>query len=234
MSGPPPARRRVLQVELAAMAFLAAVPSFVLSLRGITDPTEIDLDIAVVDLVAALLAALGPAAMAAYLLWRDGRLRAAGFERRPAGFVAGYGALGLVCCWISLVTVGIVINTVIVATGGDVADPADETTFDLTVGTALAGLALALVAGFGEEIVFRAYAISRMEEAGYGRAAVWAPWAVFTVVHLYQGFVALLVIGVVGGVFTWLYLWKRSVWPVMVAHALYDIAILAVAAALGS
>jgi membrane protease YdiL (CAAX protease family) len=240
-SGPPPGvttvapgRRRVLRVELATMAFLAVVPSFVLSLRGITDPTDIDLDIPVVELLAALLAALGPGAMALYLLWRDGMLRSAGFDRRPLGFVAGYGALGWVCCWTGLVTVGIVINAVILATGGDLTEPSDESSFELTVGTAAAGLALALVAGIGEEIVFRAYAITRMEEAGYGRAAVWVPWAVFTVVHLYQGLVALLVIGVVGGVFTWLYLWKRSVWPVMVAHALYDIGILALAAAVGS
>ena len=74
--------------------------------------------------------------------------------------------------------------------------------------------------------MFRAYAITRMEEAGYGRAAVWAPWAVFTVLHLYQGPVALLVIGAVAGIFVWLYRWKRSIWPVMVAHALYDLTIL--------
>lgn len=216
------------------MAFLAVVPSFVISLQGITDPTDIDLEIPVVELIASLLAALGPAAMALYLLWRDGQLRAAGFDKRPLGFVAGYGALGWVCCWIGLVTIGIVVNAVILATGGDVTEPSGESTFELTVGTAVAGLALALVAGVGEEIVFRAYAITRMEEAGYGRAAVWAPWAVFTVVHLYQGALALLVIGVVGGIFTWVYLWRRSVWPVMVAHALYDITILAVAAAVGS
>lgn len=212
------------------MAFLAAVPSFVISLQGIDDPSTIDLDVSVVELVASLLAALGPAAMATYLLWRDGRLRSAGFERRPAAFIAGYGALGWVCTLIAIVTVAMVVNAVILATGGELEDTT-ETSFDLTIGTALAAIALAVVAGIGEEIVFRAYAISRMEEAGYGRAAAIVPWLVFTSVHLYQGPLALLFIGAVGGVFTWLYLWRRSVYPCIVAHFLYDATVLLIAAA---
>lgn len=231
VTGPPPARRKVLQVELAVMLFLAAVPSFVLSLRGLTDPTGIDLDIGALELVASLLGALGPPVIALYLLWRDGRLRAAGFERRPFGFIAGYGALGWVCCLIGIVTAGMLINLVIVATGGEPSDADPTNTIDFTWATALVALAVALTAGVGEEIVFRAYAISRMEEAGYGRAAVLLPWAVFTSLHLYQGPVALLVIGVVGGVFTWLYVWRRSIWPAMVAHALYDISVLLLLAA---
>jgi membrane protease YdiL (CAAX protease family) len=219
-------------VELLVMAFLAAVPSFVLSLQGIDEPAEVDLEVSVLELVASLLAALGPAAMAVYLLWRDRRLTSAGFGPRPAGFVAGYGALGWVCCFIALVSISLVVNAVILATGGEIGE-GDELDFELTVGTVLAALALSIVAGIGEEIVFRAYAIARMEEAGYVRAARWLPLLVFTVVHLYQGPLALLYIGAVGGVFTWLYLWRRSVWPCMVAHFLYDATILLVAATAG-
>jgi len=233
VTGPPPARRRVLRVELAVMAFLAVVPSFVLALEGLTDPTTVDLEIGVVDLVAALLAALGPAAVAMYLLWRDGRLDDAGFGRRPASFVAGYGALGVVACFIALYSVVLVAAMVLLALGNDLTALGDDDAVDLTVGTALAGLALALTAGVGEEIVFRAYAITRLEEAGYGRAAIWAPWATFTALHLYQGPFALLAIGAVGAVFVWLYWWKRSVWPVMVAHAGYNVVVLAVALASG-
>jgi membrane protease YdiL (CAAX protease family) len=221
----------VLQVELVAMLFLAAVPSFVISLEGITDPKSIDLEIGVVELVATMLAALGPAAIALYLLWRDARLKAAGFERRSIGFVTGYGALGAVCCFIAVYTLALIIYAVTVAAGGDVDPVTDTDTTRFTVGVVLAGIAIAVVAGIGEEIVFRAYAISRMEEAGYRRAALFAPWAVFTVLHLYQGPLALLIIGAVGGVFVWLYRWQRSVWPVMVAHAIYDVTILLLSAA---
>lgn len=210
------------------MAFLAVVPSFVIALEGIADPTDIDLEIGVIELVASLLAALGPAAMAVYLLWRDGRLDDAGFGRRPLGFVAGYGALGAVCCYVAFWTVAIIITIVLLAGGQDIEElGADQDTLDFTVGTAVAGLAIAIVAGVGEEIVYRAYAITRMEEAGYGRAAVWAPWAIFTVVHVYQGLIAIPIIGAVGAVFVWLYRWQRSIWPVMVAHALYDVGVLA-------
>ena len=214
------------------MAFLAAVPSFVIALQGLSDPQDIDLEIGVLELVATIMAALGPAVIALYLLWRDGRLDAAGFGRRPIGFIAGYGALGWICALIAIIAVGIVINAVLLATGGDLDDTSDADTLELTVGVVLAGIAISLVAGIGEEIVFRAYAISRMEEAGYSqRAAMLAPWAVFTVIHLYQGPLALLVIGAVGGIFVWLYRWRRSIYPVMVAHALYDVTIILLSAA---
>ena len=213
------------------MLLLAAVPSFVISLGGITDPESIDLEIGVLELVASVLASLGPAAIAAYLLWRDGRLREAGFGRRSPGFILGYGALGFVCCFIAIITVGLLISTIGLAFGGDPTESSDAESIDLTAGVVVAILLLALSAGFAEEIVFRAYAITRMEEAGFGRAAVLAPWAVFTSLHLYQGPVALLVIGAVAGVFVWLYRWQRSVWPVMVAHALYNVAIFALGVA---
>ena len=220
----------MLRVELLAMAFLAAVPGLVIGLEGISDPKTIDLELGALELVATVLASLGPAAIASYLLWRDGQLARA-FGRRGGGFIAGYGALGAVCCFIAVLTVVLVVNTIILSFGGELEQAADAETLELTAGVVVAIIVIALSAGFGEEIVFRAYAISRMEEAGYGRAATWAPWAVFTVMHLYQGPIALLVIGAVAAVFVWLYRWQRSVWPVMVAHALYNLGIFLLSAA---
>ncbi len=208
------------------MFFLSAAPSLVFATRGLYDPSEVDLEVPVVELLAGLLAALGPAAMAAYLLGRDGRLNAAGLGRRPLSFVAGYGALGAVCALLAVMMIGVF---VVILSGGDV-EAADEDAVELAVGTALAGLAIAVTAGVGEEIVYRAYAITRMEEAGYGPTAVLVvPWAIFTVEHLYQGWIAIPVIGTVAAVFVWLYRWKGSIWPVVVAHALYDAVIVAVA-----
>jgi membrane protease YdiL (CAAX protease family) len=218
-------------MELAVMAFLTSAPGLVLALRGAYDPTSVDLEVPVVELVAGLLAALGPAAIALYLLWRDQRLDDAGLGRRPAGFVAGYGALGGVCALLAYLMVAMLISIVWLIAGGDLTSVTDEETVDLTVRTALAGFAIAVTAGVGEEIVYRSYAITRMEEAGYGRAAIVVPWAVFTLEHLYQGWIALPVIGAVSAVFVWLFRWKRSIWPVMVAHAVYDAVILLVALA---
>jgi membrane protease YdiL (CAAX protease family) len=215
-----------LKVELAVMLFATAAPGLVLGLRGLTDPESFDTDIAVLDLIATFFAALGPAAIATYLLWRDGRLSAAGFDRRPWRWTLGYGSLGAVCAVLALWTVGIIVFVMIaVVTGSDLPEE-DTTGISLSVGSILAGILISVAAGVGEEIVYRAYAISRLEELGWYRAAVWAPWAVFTVQHLYEGPEAILFIGAVGGTFVWLYRWQRSVWPVVVAHILYDLFII--------
>ena len=39
--------------------------------------------------------------------------------------------------------------------------------------------------------MFRAYAITRLEQLGWKRAAFIVPGAVFTVLHLYQGVIAI-------------------------------------------
>jgi membrane protease YdiL (CAAX protease family) len=226
----PPAELR-LKVELGVVFFLSAVPGLVLGLRGFTDPESVDTDIAVLDLIAAILAALGPAAVAVYLLWRDGRLSAAGFDRRPARWIAGYSALGFVCAVIALLCVALVAFTVLTAVGAAPDEESEDLT--ITIGSVLAGIAIALVAGVGEEIVYRAYAITRFEELGWARAAIWVPWAVFTIQHLYQGPLAVLFVGTVAGTFVWLYRWQRSVWPVVVAHVLYDLFVLFVLATAG-
>jgi membrane protease YdiL (CAAX protease family) len=229
--GVPPTALR-LKVELLVMLFATAVPGLVLGLRGFTDPERIDTDIAVLDLIAAFFAALGPAAVAVYLLWRDGRLSVAGFDRRPVREVAGYGLLGGVCAVLALWS-GAVVLTVLYAIVG--ADPAEPGSSDvtLTVGTVVAAILIAVAAGVGEEIVYRAYSITRLEELGWVRTAIWAPWAVFTVQHLYQGPEAIVLIGAVAGTFVWLYRWQRSVWPVIVAHVLYDLFVLLLVATIG-
>lgn len=218
------AERPRLRFELLAMVLLAALPSFIIGLEGIGDPTSISTDIGALELLATITAAAGPAVMAVHLLWRDGRLRVAGFSRRGPGFVVGYGVLGVVCCYLALVAAIIVASTLYVAFGGDVDSLAreDETGVDLTAASLAVAYAIALTAGVTEEIVFRAYAITRLEELGWRRAAYLVPGAVFTALHLYQGLLALVLIGAVTVAFTWLYRWKRSVWPVMVAHALFD------------
>ncbi|MDX6233239.1 MAG: protease family protein [Nocardioidaceae bacterium] len=235
-----PTARRGLVVELVVMAITVALPGIIIGLRGFTDPTTVDTDIGVLELAAGLTAALGPAGIAVYLLWRDGRLQTAGFGRRSVGFIVGYGAMGFVCLFIALMSIGITIGIV---TGevqdaieqqqnGEPADPLpDDDGIAFTVPSMLAAAAIALVAGVSEETLYRAYAITRLEQLGLRRLAVLIPGGLFALGHLYQGPLALLVIGALAAVFTWLYRWKRSVYPVMVAHALYDFTIFFILAA---
>lgn len=236
---PPPPRvpvagaeaRRYLRVELIVVAFAAAVPGLVIALRGLGDPTSIDTDdVDAVEVVASLLAALGPAAITSYLLWRDGRLSVAGFGRRSAGFVIGYGLLGLACAIGALLAIGSLI-AVLTEVFGDGEVGGEGPDVSLTVGSLAVALGLSLVAGLSEEVVYRAYGITRLEELGMPRAAMVVPWAVWTLQHLYAGILAPLVVGAVGATWVWLYRWKRSIWPLVVAHALYDIGVFALAVA---
>lgn len=221
-----------LRFELLTMVLLAAIPSFIIGLEGIGDPQSITTDIGTLELLATVAAAAGPAAMAVYLLWRDGRLGIAGFGRRGPRFIAGYGVLGLVCCYLALLAAFIVVSTLFVAFGGDPDEWADggESEIDLSAASLSVAYLIAITAGVTEEILFRAYAITRLEELGWRRAAYVVPGVVFALLHLYQGLIAIALIGGVTVAFTWLYRWKRSVWPVMLAHALFDAVQLTLAA----
>jgi len=225
MAPAPEVEQPRIRFEILTVLLIAAVPGFIIGLEGIGDPQEITTDIPTLELLAMVAAAAGPAVLAYHFLWRDKRLGVAGFGRRPAAFIAGYGLLGLVVVYIALFTAAMVAGSIFVALGGDL-DSLDDASDDDGVALTAASLAVAYVisitAGVTEEIIFRAYAITRLEELGWRRAAVIVPGVVFTLLHLYQGIQALVLIGAITAAFTWLYRWKRSIWPVMVAHALFD------------
>jgi membrane protease YdiL (CAAX protease family) len=216
-------QHRRIRFELLAMLVLAALPSFIIGLEGIDDPQSISTDLTALEVLYLVASATGPALMAIHLLWRDKRLGIAGFGRRSAGFIAGYGLLGLVCVYLALFTAAILASNLYVAFGGDFEDlGGDSADIEFTAVSLVVAYVISLTAGVTEEIVFRAYAITRLEELGWKRAAVIVPGVVFTVLHLYQGLFGTLLIGAVTVAFTWLYRWKRSIWPVIVAHALFD------------
>ena len=81
-------------------------------------------------------------------------------------------------------------------------------------------------AAVAEEILFRGYPISRLEELSKSRilAAVLS-WAAFTYAHLsYWGAAQLIMAGWGGLVLTILFLWRRNLWANMIAHWLTDAA----------
>ena len=86
------------------------------------------------------------------------------------------------------------------------------------------GIVVALSAGFGEEVLITGMVVTTLEQAGFGRR----PWAIYLVAialripfHLYYGWASLGVI-----CFTvvniWVYRRWRLLWPIVLAHALYD------------
>lgn len=81
-------------------------------------------------------------------------------------------------------------------------------------------------AAVAEEILFRGYAIERVQELTGSRSAAGVfTWAVFTLEHLsYWGWHHLLVAGAAGAMLTLLYLWRRNLWGNMLAHFMVDAA----------
>jgi membrane protease YdiL (CAAX protease family) len=77
---------------------------------------------------------------------------------------------------------------------------------------------------FAEELVTRAYLITRLEVLLRSRGvAVSVAALLFASYHVYQGFVATIPIFVVGIVFGVVYLGIRRVWPLVIGHCLFDI-----------
>lgn len=83
-----------------------------------------------------------------------------------------------------------------------------------------------LRAAVSEEILFRGYAIERVQELTGSRVAAGVfTWAIFTVEHVsYWGWHHLLVAGAGGAVLTLIYLWRRNLWSNMLAHFMVDAA----------
>ena len=139
--------------------------------------------------------------MAAHLLWRDGRLAAAGFNRRTPRLRRSATAPSAWCAATSPCSSALIVAwPIYAALGGDLealGEADDENGGRRPSAASLAvAYVIAITAGITEEIVFRAYAITRLEELGWGRGPLSScRGVVFTSLHLYQGLLALVVIG---------------------------------------
>lgn len=82
---------------------------------------------------------------------------------------------------------------------------------------------IVLRAGVVEELCFRAYAISRLESLTSSRIlSVGLPLVIFAAFHASQGTGGILLSFLLGGVLSWLYLWRRNLWLNMTVHFLVD------------
>jgi uncharacterized protein len=81
--------------------------------------------------------------------------------------------------------------------------------------------ALCVVNPLVEEFLWLAYGVNAFERFGMSYAVI-ASVALRTTVHAYQGVVALIAIVPLGIVFTVYYARSRRLWPVIVAHVLFD------------
>ena len=90
-------------------------------------------------------------------------------------------------------------------------------------------IAFCITIGYSEEIFFRAYLLTRLEQIG---ASVYAAIAVssilFGIGHLYQGYMGLIVALTEGIYFSFIFHRKRNVHLTAIAHSLYNFTVLIV------
>ena len=87
------------------------------------------------------------------------------------------------------------------------------------------GLSLLLYAraGIAEEVFYRGYAIERIEALTGNRAiAAAVPLLIFAIGHFSQGIAGILITLVIGAIATAIYLWKRNLLILILAHFMVD------------
>jgi membrane protease YdiL (CAAX protease family) len=83
---------------------------------------------------------------------------------------------------------------------------------------------IAVTAGVTEEVVVRGYAQTRLEQLRVPTALVLVlPTALWGVLHLYEGVGAALTIFCLGMLYAWYYHKTRRLWPIIIAHGLFDL-----------
>jgi membrane protease YdiL (CAAX protease family) len=217
--GSEPARRHLLWIELGVISLLTWIPSFV---------TDFDLRIPLYpDLVSSLsrfISLVGRAAAAIFIVWTaDGSTKLFGLTKPNWKKDA-------------LVTAGLIFLSFVLYLAPAFFLPR-ETYRDLTrhdihspsISFVIAGVPIAVVlivlAGsvFFEEVVFRAYFISRFEELfGHSWNAIVVAAILFGIGHYYQGVlgtVTAVIFGVLCGI---AFVLTRRLWPSLIAHYALD------------
>ena len=87
----------------------------------------------------------------------------------------------------------------------------------------LQAVLIAVTAGVTEEIVVRGYAQTRLEQLRVSTAVILLlPTALWAGLHVYQGLGAALTIFGLGLMYAWYFQRTRRLWPLILAHVLFD------------
>lgn len=160
-------------------------------------------------------------AAAGVLLWivrrREGRtLESIGFTGARAGQIALWTLIAVIACVAALAIGLVAVNLLDLRFGS--APGAVRTPLPLWV-----QFIVVLRAGIVEELFYRGYAIDRLKQvSGSNALAVGVPLLVFAGFHYGQGAGGVLIALLMGIALTGVYLWKRNIVAVMLAHFLID------------
>jgi membrane protease YdiL (CAAX protease family) len=87
---------------------------------------------------------------------------------------------------------------------------------------------IAITAGVTEEVVVRGYAQTRLEQLKAPTAVILLlPTALWGLLHLYEGAGPALTVFCLGMLYAWYYHKTRRLWPIVIAHAMFDMTQLA-------
>jgi membrane protease YdiL (CAAX protease family) len=212
----------VLRLELGLVLLLAFAPGIlgllVLAL-GSGDGTEVEARLvpAIVAAIFQLFLSWSPVLVIAYLLVRSGEgWRGIGLTRFRAAD-AGQG----VALWVASFLLVLILAQVFRQFGQrevDFLPPALPLWF-----RAVQAVLIAATAGATEEIVVRGYAQTRLEQLKAPTAViVLLPTTLWGALHVYQGLGAALAIFCLGLLYAAYFHRTRRLWPLILAHALFD------------
>ena len=221
---PAPAAPRVLWLELALVLVLAFAPG-ALSLLVLAVGNNAQAN-GSEQLVPAIVSGLfsaflswSPVLLIAYLVIRSGEgMRGIGlgrFDPRNDGMVG----LGL---WVASFVLVLILAWIFSPLGQRDVDflPTELPLWFRWVDA----LVIAGTAGITEEVVVRGYAQTRLEQLKARTPVILLlPTALWGVLHLYQGASAALTIFCLGMLYAWYFYRTRRLWPIIIAHGLFDL-----------
>lgn len=163
----------------------------------------------------------------AALLWRRGESTAVlGLRPAPLGPTVGWGLAAIPACY--MVNFGLALLYVLwLLQQGQPLESSFESKAELievvSRTPSLLILPVTLFVGVYEEILFRGLILARLRVAFGTVGAVLISSLLFGAVHLpTQGLFGVVQTGLIGLIFALLTLWRRSLWPAIVAHAVMD------------
>ena len=90
---------------------------------------------------------------------------------------------------------------------------------------------VALSAGVCEELIFRGYGLRLFESVGFtGNTLLIVSAVVFGLVHIYQGFVGIIMTAIMGAFLALIYIQTGSLWWSILAHIFIDLRVLLIPA----
>jgi len=219
---PPPSSPRMLRWELGLVLVLAFAPS-VLGLLflalGSAGTAQVEAEVvpSLVSIAIELFLSWSPILVIGYLLARNREgWSGIGLTRLRPGDI-GMGAI----LWVAGFVVVLVLAWLFQYFGQREVDFLPE---GLPLWfRALQAVLIAVTAGVTEEIVVRGYAQTRLEQLRASTAVILlVPTALWAVLHVYQGLGAALTIFGLGLMYAWYFQRTRRLWPLILAHVLFD------------